>query len=174
MEKPQGMDELFDYDLYKAYLMSDAWDEKRTERLLFDDFQCQVCGNRNNVQVHHLVYPVHKNYGTESINDLITVCPSCHALLDKLRKGQQVEIRKRYLTKVRIECWIRFESHEKYLEEKKRLDDMIDANKGQLMVLVYLTEENRLSMRGQVNIRTYIDLKEMYGEENVTLQFKDC
>jgi hypothetical protein len=44
--------------------------------LAIDNFTCQRCGSKQDVQVHHLTY---ENFGDEDVyNDLITLCKRCH------------------------------------------------------------------------------------------------
>ena len=172
MDKPKGIDDVFDYDEYRAYLSSSIWDEKRNQRLEFDDFQCRLCGNRNNVQVHHLVYPLHQNYGAETINDLITVCPDCHKLLDKLRKGQHIELYKRYKPSVYIRCWIRFASLDECEIQKRDMEKKFDMHSGNIPVFGFLKGEHLINHHlGEINIYTYAKLKETYGEKNIRLEF---
>lgn len=173
MEKPKGIDEILDYDEYKAYILSDIWDQKRNERLLFDDYKCVLCGSRSNVQVHHLVYPLHKNYGTESINDLMTVCPDCHKLLDALRKGQRIEFKKYYTQTTSLRCWIKFDSFDAYEKEEDELKNNFDLRNGEIPVAHYITKEKKVGIcRGFVTIATYLKLKEKYGSERIQLDIK--
>ena len=46
LKKPKEIDDIFNYDEYKSYIFSNVWDQKRNERLLFDDYKCALCGNR--------------------------------------------------------------------------------------------------------------------------------
>lgn len=82
MQKPKGIDD--GYDAYYEYLKSNRWRVLRTRRLVLDDFRCALCGSANQLHVHHIYYPV--EYGTENINDLITLCQTCHGLIEKLKK----------------------------------------------------------------------------------------
>lgn len=67
-----------------AYLRSDEWAELRGEVLTRDEFQCQVCGNKHNLEVHHVTYIA---LGNESLEDLVTLCGGiigCHNKLHDL------------------------------------------------------------------------------------------
>lgn len=80
MDKPKGFDEPEYYRDYREYMLSEAWQKKRMERLVIDNFCCARCGSPYNLQVHHLKYPTY--YGFEDVrNDLVTLCSSCHALV---------------------------------------------------------------------------------------------
>lgn len=60
---------------YKSYLKSPRWKAKRKRVLARDGFKCVRCGNKYNLQVHHLTY---KRIFKERLSDLITLCQSCH------------------------------------------------------------------------------------------------
>lgn len=67
-------------DAYENYLGSEDWRLKRNERMLIDKNKCTKCGSGKNLIVHHLSY---KNIGDEKMDDLITVCNSCHRKIHK-------------------------------------------------------------------------------------------
>ena len=58
---------------HDAYYASQEWKNKREQRLMVDNYECAICGNSDNLQVHHL-YGL-SNDDTES---LITLCQECH------------------------------------------------------------------------------------------------
>ena len=65
---------------YKDQLKDKRWRELRKAILLRDGYRCTVCGDTQNLQVHHTYYYDNKfmppwNYPKES---LITVCDKCH------------------------------------------------------------------------------------------------
>lgn len=65
---------------YSEYLKSDHWKMMRQKRLAIDGYECQICGAKSNLRVHHL------RYGDwESINDLLTVCDKCHRDIHEFR-----------------------------------------------------------------------------------------
>lgn len=75
---------------YKNYMRSDEWKAKREERLEVDNYSCAMCGrdlSRCKLQVHHITY---KNLGNEQLNDLVTVCGSCHKKLHNYYKRKRV------------------------------------------------------------------------------------
>lgn len=57
--------------------VSPIWETLREQRLLKDDYHCKRCGTPFNLQVHHVKYP--DVWGEESINDLVTLCDTCHS-----------------------------------------------------------------------------------------------
>jgi 5-methylcytosine-specific restriction endonuclease McrA len=58
-------------------LPPEAYRELHRQVLNRDNWQCQVCGSRNNLQVHHKEFRSHS--GDDSEGNLITLCPKCHA-----------------------------------------------------------------------------------------------
>lgn len=44
-----------------------------------DKFKCQLCGNKNNLVVHH----INENKKNSNINNLITLCRHCHCKIHK-------------------------------------------------------------------------------------------
>lgn len=59
---------------YKEYLRSAHWRERRLEFLDYNNWECEICGNRAN-QVHHLNYDC---LYEEEDDDVEVVCWSCH------------------------------------------------------------------------------------------------
>ena len=58
---------------YHLYLQSDAWQQKRQERLTLDGGIC-ACGLTAS-HVHHKTYG---NIGKEQMTDLVSMCEDCH------------------------------------------------------------------------------------------------
>ena len=72
---------------YLSYLRSVEWREKRKEFLELVDNECQECGSKEDLQVHHLNYA---NVGYETEDDVEVLCKSCHE--DKeLEKGTDLD-----------------------------------------------------------------------------------
>lgn len=61
---------------YNEYIQSAKWKEKRNRRVAIDRYRCQKCGSTSKLNVHHLSY---EHLGDEPMEDLITLCESCHA-----------------------------------------------------------------------------------------------
>ena len=68
---------------YKNYLRSKKWKMKRISVLKRAKYRCQLCNNKNRLQVHHRTY---KNIGKELLTDLTVLCFGCHNLFHKYRK----------------------------------------------------------------------------------------
>lgn len=66
---------------YTDYMKSAAWNQKRAQVIFRDNAQCQAmrngvkCGNRYDLEVHHLSY---STFTREPLTDLVTVCKQCH------------------------------------------------------------------------------------------------
>lgn len=75
--KEQSVGQIVDFR-YRNYISSDAWKQKRLERLEHDGRECSECGNTKHLQVHHLTY---ERLGNELLRDLLTLCDTCHSRL---------------------------------------------------------------------------------------------
>lgn len=60
---------------YNAYISSPYWHRKRNKCLSRDEDRCRCCGTDTKLQVHHKTYD---RFGDEELDDLVTVCDSCH------------------------------------------------------------------------------------------------
>ena len=60
---------------YQEYLQTEHWRNKRYEALKRANHKCQLCGSKENLQVHHNTYD---NRGNEKDEDLIVLCEICH------------------------------------------------------------------------------------------------
>ena len=63
---------------YKEKLKDPNWRKRREEIFRRDNFQCQKCGSRLNIQVHHKKYNYKKHPWEYPDIDLITLCGYCH------------------------------------------------------------------------------------------------
>lgn len=64
---------------YEEYLKTPEWQALRSERLLMDNYECQICHSKESLQVHHINYVPPYNWGQEiPSKDLITLCKGCH------------------------------------------------------------------------------------------------
>ena len=79
--------------VYSEYLKSLAWWHKRREALERDNKICQNCGQAA-TEVHHTSY---QTVGNECLEDLISLCSSCHSSLheqrnrEKTRRAQEIQ-----------------------------------------------------------------------------------
>lgn len=67
----------YDHDAYLAYLQTSIWKEKKELVHKRDGYACVDCGNTKHLDCHHLTY---ENLGDESLDELVTLCRSCHKL----------------------------------------------------------------------------------------------
>lgn len=63
-------------EIYNKYLRSTKWLKKRNKALKRAGYKCQVCGYKNNLQVHHNTY---EHIYHEHKHDLVVLCWKCHA-----------------------------------------------------------------------------------------------
>ena len=62
---------------HRVKLAADAYEQLRLEVLKRDNWQCQNCGHRENLEVHHKRM---RSQGGDDLDiNLITLCHSCHA-----------------------------------------------------------------------------------------------
>ena len=54
------------------------WRKKRAEVLSLRNYQCEDCGKKNNLQVHHKTYVFNKPLWEYENSDLLVLCLSCH------------------------------------------------------------------------------------------------
>ena len=111
---------------YSKYLESDNWKKIREQVLERDNHKCTVCGDTNNLVIHHTSYD---NIGNEKIEDLITVCEKCHNEIHSTRGWNRS---KNKVTKKEID---------KMIEDKN-----IDINK----LYQYCRVTNIINAQGQV------------------------
>jgi len=92
---------------YKEYLQTEHWREKRKSALYRANNKCQLCGNKENLHVHHNTYD---NRGQEKDEDLVVLCEICHArhhgkLIEEKEESineKQIEISNQIKTKLFI------------------------------------------------------------------------
>lgn len=60
---------------YREYLTSELWLSVRSRHIRTFGRDCVVCGSTEGTQVHHLV---HRGFGNERPNDLVSVCREHH------------------------------------------------------------------------------------------------
>ena len=64
--------------------ISPKWKELREARLKIDGQKCVMCGTAYQLQVHHRRYP--PAWGLETLDDLVTLCDTCHSQLHNKEK----------------------------------------------------------------------------------------
>ena len=67
------------YEDYALYLKSDEWKTLRKQVLKRDKYLCVDCLNPGKLQVHHLHYDGIESM-TFSMDQLVSVCHTCHAI----------------------------------------------------------------------------------------------
>jgi len=67
----------------KIFEIQMAWSMIRNEVLKRDNYICQICGYIGNTKlhVHHILK--RKNGGTDHLDNLLTICPKCHASAER-------------------------------------------------------------------------------------------
>lgn len=66
------------------YILSDDWKHIRSQVLKRDNHSCQICKSNNNLNVHHIEYPLeHRDVKKEQ---LVTLCRTHHKKVHKAHK----------------------------------------------------------------------------------------
>jgi hypothetical protein len=63
---------------YAEYLQTEWWDKVRRARLRIAGYQCELCKAKTKLHVHHKTYD---NLWNEKREDVMALCPDCHAFL---------------------------------------------------------------------------------------------
>lgn len=81
LEREKKMAEADD-KAYERYVNQLAWSKMRQHVLDRDGHKCQICGatKTNKLHIHHIIK--RKDGGTDTSDNLITVCPKCHRTAD--------------------------------------------------------------------------------------------
>ena len=58
-----------------TYFASPKWKSMRQLILSRDNHQCQSCGAKSSLEIHHITY---ENFGDEDISQLVSLCRDCH------------------------------------------------------------------------------------------------
>lgn len=66
---------------YYEYIKTEAWEEMRQKVFRRDGFQCVICKEAKNLNVHHITY---ERLGCEDLADLVTLCQKCHEKVHRL------------------------------------------------------------------------------------------
>lgn len=62
------------------YMLSNDWKKLKEQVHKRDSYQCVTCGSKQNLNCHHIHY---RHLGEEDLEDLTTLCNSCHSKLHK-------------------------------------------------------------------------------------------
>lgn len=98
-----------------------TWREVRQEVLERDDHQCQECGEAENLEVHHLISVRANPYLVADLNNLVTLCKSCHSEARRPRMkihctwcGKEM---KRKAFSFRCGLWLCWSCDDEFIEE---------------------------------------------------------
>ena len=75
----------------RVRLDPEAYRDLHREVLQRDGWRCQVCGSMQQLQVHHLNFRAHS--GSDSEENLITLCAACHKQMHCMMKGTKAQSR---------------------------------------------------------------------------------
>lgn len=74
---------------YETYLKSMRWHLLRVKVLTRDEYKCASCKSTDTLQLHHRHY---QTLGEESLDDVITLCKTCHKLFHLAQNAVRSEI----------------------------------------------------------------------------------
>ena len=72
---------------YSEYIKSELWNTKRLEAFMRHGTSCELCGNDENIHVHHATYENLFNENAET--DLVILCYDCH---DNVHVGRSTKV----------------------------------------------------------------------------------
>ena len=101
---------------YNIYIHSDAWKQKRQQRLDLDNHTCQMCGATDKLEVHHITYDT---LGFERMEDLITLCEKCHTKVHSAQSYAWCFKHHRYPNKG-IEIWVKSKEKRRKKNARKK------------------------------------------------------
>lgn len=157
-----------DIDFYQ-YIKTQAWEEMRQKVFRRDGFQCVVCKEAKNLNVHHITYD---NLGAEKESDLVTLCRDCHK---KVHAGDTVEnmigIRQHDLLESEANLnsqWAEFaERRKEFAEQRKKfeIDRFMDKNTRKLYALAIALGDDYVNLDDELKIDSILlsDWNDLYG-----------
>lgn len=76
--------------IYQDTLRSARWRELKWRRIMYSEFRCEGCGRffagrsvRSAMRVFELHHRHYRTVGHEELDDVMVLCPICHALEHK-------------------------------------------------------------------------------------------
>lgn len=76
----------------QEFYISDEWKKARSEVYKRDNAQCQRCGNKDNLHVHHIVTFANKELRAD-IDNLVLLCAKCHRFVHSKKNNNREYIR---------------------------------------------------------------------------------
>lgn len=74
---------------YLTYLDSVDWEKKRQRTFMFKGEECEICGRKDHIHIHHATYD---NFKDEKDEDLFVFCKDCHYEYHEYIKGKKTTI----------------------------------------------------------------------------------
>ena len=66
---------------YEEHLSSDQFAQLKRDRLIIDNFKCQICSATVDLSTSHCHHITYIRLGKESLSDVSTLCKECHEKL---------------------------------------------------------------------------------------------
>lgn len=74
------------YDIYKRYLGSAIWQERREEAMRTHGRYCKICRRKDSLEIHHESYVLDMFVDDNNVNEHMVLCRVCHEDLHKKRR----------------------------------------------------------------------------------------
>jgi len=87
-----GCNQLLDMtkEQYQVYLQSPHWKQLRAEKWKRSHKRCGICGSKEQLQVHHMVY---RQIYDVQLTDLRVLCDTCHETTHRLINAGRLDVR---------------------------------------------------------------------------------
>lgn len=118
---------------YAEKLKDQRWEDKRIHILRRDNYCCKLCGNHDNLHVHHILYEEDTDPWDYDENYLITVCEFCHNRIhSQLQQNSHLKERLRTIEDDLVYRTMRYltNSYPKFIYDFNQLSD---ASKNYIM-----------------------------------------
>lgn len=76
---------------YRKYLASEHWKNLRTDRIRQSKKRCAICGDKQTLQCHHIIY---RRWYDVTCDDLRILCDRCHGIVHKVMSRERIKIDK--------------------------------------------------------------------------------
>lgn len=78
-------------EVYRRYIASDRWKERRAEYFQSHKRRCSACGSTVQIHLHHRTYD---RMGAELDSDLTPLCQGCHTKVHQLHNAGKLTLAK--------------------------------------------------------------------------------
>jgi len=110
---------------YTEYLNTNHWKTIRRIKLEQSDYKCQICSDKNKLNVHHNSYD---NLTKEPLCDLCVLCETCHTLFHD-RFNVEIESEEKRLERLSRSHILKYHTYGDDKEKKQqKIEDWINVS----------------------------------------------